>query len=134
MKNRINDLFLFINTSQPEAVISLHKISVDQVKKISETKWLAYRELSATLTLKVKDILDNSNHQPKDLKGILVYPGPGSFTGLRIGISFANALAYGLGIPLYQAKKNASFETKNKQKVIIPVYGSEPKITKPKQK
>lgn len=34
------------------------------------------------------------------LKGIEVETGPGSFTGLRVGVSVANALAYSLGIPV----------------------------------
>lgn len=36
----------------------------------------------------------------KDLKGIEVETGPGSFTGLRVGVSVANALGYSLGIPV----------------------------------
>lgn len=36
----------------------------------------------------------------KDLKGIEVETGPGSFTGLRVGVSVANALGFALGIPV----------------------------------
>lgn len=36
----------------------------------------------------------------KDLDGIEVETGPGSFTGLRVGVSVANALGYSLGIPV----------------------------------
>lgn len=38
--------------------------------------------------------------QLRILKGIEVETGPGSFTGLRVGVSVANALAYSLGIPV----------------------------------
>ena len=34
------------------------------------------------------------------LEGIEVETGPGSFTGLRVGVSVANALGYSLGIPV----------------------------------
>lgn len=36
----------------------------------------------------------------KMLKGIEVETGPGSFTGIRVGVSVANALGYSLGIPV----------------------------------
>ncbi|MBU1000817.1 tRNA (adenosine(37)-N6)-threonylcarbamoyltransferase complex dimerization subunit type 1 TsaB [Patescibacteria group bacterium] len=36
----------------------------------------------------------------KDLKGIEVEKGPGSFTGLRVGVSVANALGFAFGIPV----------------------------------
>ena len=36
----------------------------------------------------------------KDLEGIDVEKGPGSFTGLRVGVSVANALGFALGIPV----------------------------------
>lgn len=36
----------------------------------------------------------------KKLKGIEVETGPGSFTGLRVGVSVANALGYSLKIPV----------------------------------
>ncbi|MBI2019279.1 hypothetical protein HYS95_01250 [Candidatus Daviesbacteria bacterium] len=40
-----------------------------------------------------------SNHW-RDLEGIEVETGPGSFTGLRVGVSVANALGFALGIPV----------------------------------
>src|SRR3989344_1792281 len=36
----------------------------------------------------------------KDLEGVEVEKGPGSFTGLRVGVSVANALGFSLGIPV----------------------------------
>lgn len=36
----------------------------------------------------------------KDLEGIEVETGPGSFTGLRVGVSVANTLGFALGIPV----------------------------------
>lgn len=45
-------------------------------------------------------MLDNSSIDKKQLEGIAVSIGPGSFTGLRIGLSSAKAMAYALQIPI----------------------------------
>lgn len=45
-------------------------------------------------------LLQTTNYELKTLKGIEVETGPGSFTGLRVGVSVANALGFSLGIPV----------------------------------
>ena len=46
------------------------------------------------------EILRANNLGPEDLDAVAVSSGPGSYTGLRIGVSFAKGLCYGLQIPL----------------------------------
>lgn len=48
----------------------------------------------------IDKILKNNNLSPKDLSAIAVSKGPGSYTGLRIGVSAAKGLCYALDIPL----------------------------------
>ncbi len=48
----------------------------------------------------IKQILDKNRLKTKDLNAIAVSMGPGSYTGLRIGVSTAKGLAYSLNIPL----------------------------------
>jgi len=48
----------------------------------------------------IQDILKRNNLKPSDLSAISVSKGPGSYTGLRIGVSAAKGLAYALDIPL----------------------------------
>ncbi len=48
----------------------------------------------------IEDILNEQQLKPSDLSAISVSAGPGSYTGLRIGVSAAKGLAYALNIPL----------------------------------
>ena len=48
----------------------------------------------------IEEILSKSDRKFKDLNAIAVSKGPGSYTGLRIGVSACKGLCYGLNIPL----------------------------------
>lgn len=55
---------------------------------------------SADILPTIEGILKKNNISLKDIKGILVNQGPGSFTGVRVGVTVANALAWSLDIPV----------------------------------
>ena len=48
----------------------------------------------------IEKILKKNKVNFKDLKEIEVETGPGSFTGLRVGVAVANSLGFALGIPV----------------------------------
>ena len=48
-----------------------------------------------------RQALSNLDRAPADLEGIAAVVGPGSFTGIRIGVSFVNAMAFALGLPRF---------------------------------
>lgn len=52
------------------------------------------------LTVFIEEMLRELRISPAELDAIAVSKGPGSYTGLRIGVSTAKGLAYGSGIPL----------------------------------
>lgn len=66
----------------------------------SEKSWVGNREISRSvdLLLAISRILSKSRLDKRDLEAILVSEGPGSFTGLRVGISSGQGLATALGI------------------------------------
>lgn len=55
---------------------------------------------SRLLTVFIDEIFRENNFDPAQLHAIAVSKGPGSYTGLRIGVSVAKGLCYSLGIPL----------------------------------
>lgn len=129
-------IILTMRTDNPQAEIGLFE---DQ-KKLVQESWEAHRQLSDTLHLKLKSMLEANHLSWQDIGGIVVYEGPGSFTGLRIGISAANALAYANNIPAVGSssddwiKKGIDKLIKSgSKKIVLPIYGSEAHITSPKK-
>ena len=130
-------MILGIRTDKPEAELYL----LDDSKIVDSHTWYAHRELSNTLISSIEQLLQKNRLALTDMRGIVVYQGPGSFTGLRIGISVANALGYALDIPVvasqgehWQLDAHRELAAiKNYQSIVTPFYGSEAHITQPKK-
>lgn len=58
------------------------------------------RHPSEVLAVRVRELLADHGLSVKDLSLLLVTLGPGSFTGIRVGLAFCKGLAKGLGVPL----------------------------------
>lgn len=128
-------MILGIKTDQPEATICLFND-----KNIEAYSWQAHRQLSDTVHLKIQDLLNKYNIEYKNLTGVVVFIGPGSFTGLRMGITVANTLAYSLNIPIVGTNGKDWFKTGldmlkngNNSQIIQPEYGAPVHITQPKK-
>ena len=58
------------------------------------------RDHAKRVAMFVDELLRETDVRPEELDAVAVGKGPGSYTGLRIGVSFAKGLCYGLDIPL----------------------------------
>jgi len=129
-------IILAIRTDKPEAELYIY----DGQTKKAEIKWQAHLKLSETLNSKIEEILNKLSFSYKDLDGLAVFKGPGSFTGLRIGITVANTLAYSFSIPIIASdgpnwiEKSANGLAEGKDdEIAIPEYGSEAHTTQPRK-
>lgn len=102
--------------------------------------WLAERRLAKELLSRAEAFLQKNTSSFDELTGLIVFRGPGSYTGLRIGITFMNSLAYGLAIPLvgeqaddWLAKGFMRLRKKQNDRIVLPEYGGLPHITTPKK-
>lgn len=129
-------IILSLRTDKPEAEVGLFKGET----KIDYIIWQADRSLAETIHTRIEEILNKSSISLKDIKGIVTFQGPGSFTGLRIGLSVANALAYGLTVPVVARQDPKWLEQgiadllagKN-DKIAQAYYEQDAKTTKPKK-
>lgn len=129
-------LIITLKTDQPQAELGLYIGN----NKLETLKWHAHRDLSITLHKKIESLLKTHKKSWNNIEGVVCYRGPGSFTGLRIGLSVANALAYGLSVPIVSTS-GKSWETTGIKKLLtgenenvaLPEYGQEPHITRPKK-
>jgi|GEM_PF-2722518 tRNA A37 threonylcarbamoyladenosine modification protein TsaB len=87
------------------------------------------------IVVNLYSLIERNSLGLSNLKAILVAEGPGSYTGLKIAASCANALSYSLLVPKYIF--NGKFQKKflkKPQKVLLPFeifepkYGGKPKI------
>lgn len=129
-------LIITIRTDKPEAEIGLY----DHQTQLASVTWPAHRELAETIHRQLHDMLSGKQKDWHDVQAVVFYKGPGSFTGLRIGASVANALADGLGAVIVGSDGGQWIENGIKRvlagesdPLALPEYGAAPHITAPKK-
>jgi tRNA threonylcarbamoyladenosine biosynthesis protein TsaB len=90
-------LILSIETSTTNCSVSLSKNGKLLVVKEDYDKNYSHAE---RLHVYIKDVLKYAKVSAKDIDAVAISKGPGSYTGLRIGVSAAKGLCYALDIPL----------------------------------
>jgi tRNA threonylcarbamoyl adenosine modification protein YeaZ len=89
-------MMLLLHTSSVRARLGL----ADHDQLIAQDTFLIDRQLAEKLAERIPQFLQATHCTLPALTHIVVHSGPGGFTGLRIGVTTANALAYALGIPV----------------------------------
>ena len=89
-------LLLSLETSTQSCSAALHDDGVLVSSKVIETP----RSAASQLAVMIDEVFQVSNKKPQELKGVIVAAGPGSYTGLRIGVATAKGLCYALNIPI----------------------------------
>jgi tRNA threonylcarbamoyl adenosine modification protein YeaZ len=136
-------MILLINTSSNEELtvaLATREGIIVSSKKVKRR----FQQSEKLLTV-IETLAKNSKCRLRQLTGVAVVAGPGGFTSLRTGIATANALAYGLHLPVVGLMTNqfnslasfgraAAVRIKNRQVglLVAPSYGQEPNITKAK--
>lgn len=128
-------MIIFLDTSSPVCRLSLKDNGLTY-----EYEWASDRNLAKGLLSYIQDQLKKHNKSWSDIDYIGVKSGPGSFTGLRIGLTVMNTLADTNKVPIISGRGDDWIEEADKkisnnidEKIIIPFYDSEPNITTPKK-
>lgn len=127
-------MYLGIRTDSPVAEVYLYDGTILKAEKT----WQADRELAHGLLAQLESFLSDNGLTFHDLGGVFVFRGPGSFTGLRIGITVMNTIAYAESLPIvggegetWQTDAVAGLESGKNDEIVLPFYGADPRITKP---
>lgn len=128
-------MILLLDTSTPVCKLTL----IDGDSRVEE-QWQADRTLAKELLGYLHGKLEAQEKTWQDVSGIGAFRGPGSFTGLRIGLTVLNTLADALSIPIvgatgddWQAEAMQKLRAGDNEKIVLPEYGSDAHITKPRK-
>ncbi len=89
-------MHLAIDTSTGTAGIAV----ADEYNILAELSWSCRQNHSVELMPRLTQLLEQGKIKFEDIKGVVVAIGPGSFNGLRVGVSTAKGLAFSLNIPI----------------------------------
>lgn len=128
-------MILLLDTSTPTAYLT-----VIDGNETHSYEWQAERQLAHGLLKWVEEQLSRQGKSWHDITGIGAFRGPGSFTGLRIGLTVLNTLADSLAVPIVGASGDAwqqdaitRLQNGDNDRIVLPHYGSEANITKPRK-
>jgi tRNA threonylcarbamoyladenosine biosynthesis protein TsaB len=99
-------MLVSFNTCGNIATVALGVVGPNDVKIVA-TAELAARTYSANLLPEIAALLEKQKATLHDVEAIVVVNGPGSFTGIRVGVSTAKGLSEGAGIPLIAVSRLA---------------------------
>lgn len=90
-------MILVLDTATSTPVIAL---AAADGSVVAERPWQSHHRHGEELLQRLDELLAEAGTTRRDLTGVVVGTGPGSFTGLRIGLATAKTIAYTLNLPL----------------------------------
>lgn len=111
-------LILSIETATPVCSVALQE--GDQL--LGEYTLLKERSHSGKLAILIERLLEDCSRKFEDLAAVAVSEGPGSYTGLRIGVSTAKGLCYALNIPLIAVNSLTAIANRVKRSADLNSY------------
>lgn len=117
------------------------KLTLTNGEQRHDYEWQADRQLARDMLAFLRDKLAEHGWSFADITGIGVFRGPGSYTGLRIGMTVLNTIAAARGVPIvgsivldeWQADCERRLANGEDEKVVLPEYGGDAHITKPRK-
>jgi len=105
-----------------------------------DDEWESGRTLAKGLLGYLQDNLAKNDKTWADISGIVAYKGPGSFTGLRIGLTVLNTFADSEKVPIvgttsddWQTIGLERLQNGENDELVMPEYGAEAHITTPRK-
>ena len=120
-------MLLEIDTAGQEAKI--HLLDSNNQIILSNT-WHVIHNHTEEILSNIELILKEAGKKYSDLSSIKVNPGPGPYTGVRVGVTVANTLAFSLDIPVITEGLDTDLTVFGTP--VLPVYAFAPKISQSK--
>ena len=113
---------------------------IDDNDQRHDFEWQAGRDLARDMLGFLRDTLAKHDATFKDIEAIAVFRGPGSYTGLRIGMTVLNTLAAAQAVPIvggvgdsWEVDCLTRLARGENDKVVLPEYGGDAHTTKPRK-
>lgn len=111
---------LFVDTCTSNLIIAVSK-NKEIIKKFIQKN---DNNLSTNFTSYIDDLLNDCNLSINDIEKIFVSIGPGSFTGIRVGLTFAKVLAWSLKIPVIPVSSLEVLASSGEGNVLVPMLNA----------
>ena len=108
---------LFLDTTTSRLIVGIYKDKQELYFDNSE----AHNDLSSRVLPKIKEALDSVSLTVNDIDDIYVVNGPGSFTGIRVGVTIAKTLAWSIKKPIYTVSELSVLASGSKTRYTIPL-------------